>query len=764
MSKAPSFGVILSAIALASSPLRADISLLSRDLSGNPVSAEFDSLSASDDARWVVFVSVGVLDDEDDGGDADVFLYDTDADVIRRISRDPISGATSRGDCPRAAISGDGKTIFMVCDSDQVVLGSDGTGGRALFALERDLDGNGVLDEPGGVGVRRVDTDDDGAPLPSHGYGAISTSYDGSKILVSSGFTLALGCSDTDYALLDRDADGDGSRDLPGDVARRCVIRGNNSEPNQQGRAVLSGDGRTILFQASAPDRLAPADQNNASDAYTYVIETGSYELVGTTPEGVAGHTGSAPADISHDGRFVLFNSQSQDILPDGQGGGAFVKDRASGTIYRAASTRDPVSGSLRAVPGKGLDMTPDGSAVLIKQGGYPGFALVSTPPTPDAAFAFGPRELRIDDGFVRISGDLSRMALLSTALLTEAGEAFGRSNAYLIRRRVDVSMGVAYQPADLTIPGGDTLHQYTVRNDGNVSVSSAHVRIEFGPGADFVPQPGFPCVMEDDGLHCPIPRVYPGAEGGRIVRFKPNQIGDLTSQATLYNVPDDRTLLDNSASITTSVYPGVELAPSLASVATLTVGTTSNVFFALQNRRPIAGSANSNVATNVELELRFVDSLAINMASLSTEFDGGCQLDGQVLSCSHSRLEVDESRTVRVGLRPLSVGAQNVRMMASADQRIIGGAEVLETGIVLTAVGTTPDVDPIPAPPAEADEGGGGPMDLLAILTWIFVRLFLVLRSLLRQVRLEMRAAWSTPRTGRSLTNQPPAYSSALY
>lgn len=106
-------------------------------------------------------------------------------------------------------------------------------------------------------------------------------------------------------------------------------IQGNgNSEVS-----VLSPDGRFVVFRSRA-DNLVPGDTNGEWDIFLRDLVSGSTERVNLGPGGAQAHGDSYTTSISEGGRFVLFSSLASDLVPGDVNGqrDVFVRDRLLGT------------------------------------------------------------------------------------------------------------------------------------------------------------------------------------------------------------------------------------------------------------------------------------------------------------------------------------------------------------------------------------------------------------------------------------------------
>ncbi len=101
--------------------------------------------------------------------------------------------------------------------------------------------------------------------------------------------------------------------------------------------AVISATGRWVVFQSEA-DNLAADDTNKATDVFLRDRQTGSTELVSVGPDGRAVGGGSARG-VSADGRYVSFCSASADLVPadTNQVDDVFVRDMQTGVTERVS-------------------------------------------------------------------------------------------------------------------------------------------------------------------------------------------------------------------------------------------------------------------------------------------------------------------------------------------------------------------------------------------------------------------------------------------
>src|SRR4051794_2675007 len=104
--------------------------------------------------------------------------------------------------------------------------------------------------------------------------------------------------------------------------------------------ASLSANGRFVVFGSSATNLVA-GDTNGLDDVFVRDRRTGTTERVSVGPGGVEGDgiiIAYTPA-ISHDGRFVVFASDSTNLVVDdtNEAADVFVRDRRTGTTERVS-------------------------------------------------------------------------------------------------------------------------------------------------------------------------------------------------------------------------------------------------------------------------------------------------------------------------------------------------------------------------------------------------------------------------------------------
>ncbi|MEN6521487.1 MAG: hypothetical protein ABFD46_10120 [Armatimonadota bacterium] len=81
-------------------------------------------------------------------------------------------------------------------------------------------------------------------------------------------------------------------------------------------RAQISGDGRFIVYESEASN-LVPNDTNGRRDVFIYDRSTRTVELVSVSSEGAQSNEACLSPSISADGRYVVFMSWASNLVPN---------------------------------------------------------------------------------------------------------------------------------------------------------------------------------------------------------------------------------------------------------------------------------------------------------------------------------------------------------------------------------------------------------------------------------------------------------------
>lgn len=222
--------------------------------------------AVSDHGTSATFVTLQSLTANDTNSKLDVYVRDRNASASRVLSQSD-SGIVGNGDspdfyAPPVRISGNGAVVAFSSDAGNLVAG-DGNAAVDIFVRNRDSDGNGVLDEPGGATTVRANLDAGGNALPLGGFAQFDLSGDGGWLAYSH-------------------PDPGGSNPLGTDIALRNLTTGSFAPVafvatqwakgtasccgNQAPR--LSRRGEVVTFAATQLYTFGPGISGSRSDAF----------------------------------------------------------------------------------------------------------------------------------------------------------------------------------------------------------------------------------------------------------------------------------------------------------------------------------------------------------------------------------------------------------------------------------------------------------------------------------------------------------------
>ncbi|MGZ6912601.1 MAG: TolB family protein [Acidimicrobiia bacterium] len=101
----------------------------------------------------------------------------------------------------------------------------------------------------------------------------------------------------------------------------------------------ISPDGRFVVFTSDSPD-IVPNDHNNAADVFLRDTKLGTTERVSIADNEGEGSFGGYGGLVSADGRYVAFSSDSDNLLATADNNGStdvFLRDRQLGTTTRVS-------------------------------------------------------------------------------------------------------------------------------------------------------------------------------------------------------------------------------------------------------------------------------------------------------------------------------------------------------------------------------------------------------------------------------------------
>ena len=280
------------ATAYAQSPETERVSV---DSSGNEANAQSYNPSISSDGRYVAFESWATnLVPDDNNYMSDIFVRDRDTDTTTRVSVDS-DGNDANGSSWSPSISSDGRYVAFVSGATDLVP-DDGNNMSDIFVHDLQT-GTTTLVSVASDGTQG----DSGSNNPS-------ISSDGPYVAFESDATNLVADDDNgawDIFVHDRDVDGDGIFDEPGQVSTtRVSVASSGVQGNGDSRyPSISSDGRYVAFSSGATNLVA-GDDNGAWDIFVHDRQTGTTTRVSVDSSGNEGDYGSSSP--IHFGRRAL--------------------------------------------------------------------------------------------------------------------------------------------------------------------------------------------------------------------------------------------------------------------------------------------------------------------------------------------------------------------------------------------------------------------------------------------------------------------------
>ena len=279
---------------------------------GNQANSGSRTPSISADGRFVAFTSFATnLVPSDSNNQGDIFVRDTLINTTTLISVDSerlINQANRFSDNP--SISADGRFVAFESDANNLVW--DTNNSADIFVRDTFT-----------KTITRVSVDSAGNQAIG-GSVSPSISADGRFVAFESAANnLVPGDTNNSTDIFVRDT-----------IANTTILvsldsAGNQTKFNSSSNPTISADGRFVAFQSDAFN-LVPGDTNNRSDIFVRDLSTNTTTRVSVDSTGNQANGGSAEPSISADGRFVAFQSDAFNLVPENTPSGSdiFVRDR----------------------------------------------------------------------------------------------------------------------------------------------------------------------------------------------------------------------------------------------------------------------------------------------------------------------------------------------------------------------------------------------------------------------------------------------------
>ncbi len=286
--------------------------------------------SVSNDGRYVVFESYsdydalffpGITNDN-----TDIFIQDFVKNTISLISRGD-GNVIANGDSKNADISGNGLYVVFESNANNLVLenGLEDNGDYNDIFL-RDLTTNKT---------RRVN-------LAYNGFQANSNSYN--PKISSNGRYVVFESDATNLVLNDTNYDRDiFIKDLVDNTIQIVSLTADSYQSNDYSyNPNISANGHYVVFESYA-DNLVPNDTNYTTDIFVRDLVDGTTKRVSVNSDGYEGNGSSHNADVSIDGRYVVFESDADNLVSNDTNNyrDIFVRDLMTHTTTRVSVAND---------------------------------------------------------------------------------------------------------------------------------------------------------------------------------------------------------------------------------------------------------------------------------------------------------------------------------------------------------------------------------------------------------------------------------------
>jgi Tol biopolymer transport system component len=306
------------------------VSVVSDGTQANNISGRRGAPATSADGQLVVFDSLASnLVPGDTNAFDDIFVRDRATGTTRRVS---VSSSGAQGDniSSSPAISGDGRFVAFVSNASNLAPG-DTNGVRDIF----------VHDRATGT-TRRVSVSSSGAEGngASGGSGATNDVATIAPAISADGRFVAFESLASN--LVPRDTNGTRDvfvHDLQTATTERVSVSGNNRQANSfSNPESINGDGRFVVFSSFASN-LVREDTNQQIDVFVRDRQARTTQRVSVSGNNQQADGSSTRADISANGRLVVFASAATNLVAGDANGtdDVFVRDRQAGTTQRVS-------------------------------------------------------------------------------------------------------------------------------------------------------------------------------------------------------------------------------------------------------------------------------------------------------------------------------------------------------------------------------------------------------------------------------------------
>lgn len=293
---------------------------------------------ASANGRFVAFHSTGfTLSPIDNNGRRDVFVRDLETGTTTLVSVNLAGTASGNGDSQKPTISADGRYVAFESTANNLVANDNNSTSSDIFV--RDLQtGTTTLLSVNSSGTGSGNQESLGAVISANGRLVAFRSFASNLVANDNNNTIDVFARDLQTgttSLVSRNNTNGGS----GNGASFTT----NLPKDKAPRALISKDGRFVVFESYATDLVSLSDANGpTTDAFVHDLQTHTTSLLSINNLGTAsGNAGGGEPVIAGNGRYVFFQSSSTDLAGNVSGFSVdlFVRDLQSNTTTLVSVT-----------------------------------------------------------------------------------------------------------------------------------------------------------------------------------------------------------------------------------------------------------------------------------------------------------------------------------------------------------------------------------------------------------------------------------------
>ena len=322
------------------------VSVAANDVKSGSVQTEDPVVSAN--GRFVAFESsaFNLTALNDTNGSSDIFVRDLQTGTTVLVSINLAGTGAGNGHSRKPTMSADGRYVAFQSDANNLVANDTNTWTDTFV---RDLQTNTT---------RLLSTNS-----TSTGSGNQSSE---NAVISANGKTVVFKSFATNIVSFDNNNRVDVfAHDVPTGVTRivscdvACTAPGNNDSftanvpKDKAPRALISNDGRFVVFESRATNLVSTPDLNESQDVFVRDLTTGITTLVSINSAGNASSNGGGHTPvISGNGRFVFFQTGATDLSPNDSafpGDDLYVRDLQTNTTQLVTVTTTNTGSNVHA-------------------------------------------------------------------------------------------------------------------------------------------------------------------------------------------------------------------------------------------------------------------------------------------------------------------------------------------------------------------------------------------------------------------------------